>query len=56
MKQGDLLPPLLFNSTLDTIIERISGGSAGIDIAGENIAVLVFADDIILLSKDAAIV
>jgi hypothetical protein len=54
VKQGDPLSPLLFNSMLDPIIERINGGSAGINIAGENVAVLAFADDIILLSSDAA--
>jgi len=54
MKQGDLLYPL-FNSTLDPIVERINDGSAGMNIAGENIAILAFAD-IIFLSRDAATV
>jgi len=43
-------------STLDPIIEWISGGTAGIPIAGQNSAVLAFADDMILIGKEAAII
>jgi len=41
-------------STLDPIIERISDGTAGIQIAEQNIGILAFADDMILIDKDVA--
>jgi len=55
MKQGDPLSTVLFNSTLDPIIKRINDDSARINISGQNMAILGFADDMVIINKDAAI-
>jgi len=52
VKQGDPLFPLLFNVTLDPIIEAINSGTTGIGMAGNNVSNLAFADGIVLLSKN----
>ena len=52
VKQGDPLSPLLFNIIMDPIIEAINGTSQGVSLEGANVAILAFADDIVLVGKD----
>lgn len=52
VKQGDPLSSLLFNLVLDPIIEELERNTAGIKIQEENVTVLAFADDMILIGKD----
>lgn len=52
VKQGDPLSPLLFNLITDTIIEDIDKNTQGIKIQDENLAVLAFADDMVLLANN----
>ncbi|KMQ92432.1 r2 protein [Lasius niger] len=52
VKQGDSLSPLLFNLTIDPIIEDINKNTTGIKIQEENLSILAFADDVVLLAKD----
>lgn len=52
VKQGDPLSPLLFNLAMDKLIEEINEDTPGIKIGEENIAVLAFADDLVLLGRD----
>jgi len=50
--QSNPLSRLLFYVTLDPIIEAINCGTTGIDMARENVSILSFADDIVLISKN----
>lgn len=52
VKQRDPLSPLLFNLTLDSIIEDLSASTIGVRIQESNIAVLAFADDMVLLAEN----
>ncbi|XP_076230185.1 uncharacterized protein LOC143175332 [Nomia melanderi] len=52
VKQGDPLSPLLFNIMMDEIIEDISRNTKGIEINGKRVAVLAFADDLIIIGRD----
>lgn len=54
VKQGDPLSPLLFNLILDPVIENINNKTKGIQVAEDKLSILAFADDIVLISKDAA--
>lgn len=52
VKQGDPLPPLLFNLAVEPIIERINESTIGMRVGGENLAILAFADDMVLLATN----
>lgn len=52
VKQGDPLSPLLFNLAIDALIEKLEHMS-GLDMGGENLSCLAFADDLYLLASDA---
>ena len=52
VKQGDPLSPLLFNLTIDPIIGILDETTEGVKLGSENVSVLAFADDIVLLAKD----
>jgi len=52
VNQGNPISPLLFNVTLDPIIEAINSGTTGIDMARKNMSMLAFADDIVLISRN----
>jgi hypothetical protein len=52
VNQGNPLSPLLFNVILDPIIEAIDSDTTGIDMARENVSILSFANDIVLISKN----
>jgi hypothetical protein len=50
VKQGDPLSPLLFNLLMDPIIEELNAATEGLPIGDTKVAVLAFADDLILLA------
>lgn len=53
VKQGDPLSPLLFNLAIEPIIEHLSKETTGISLNNDSVAVLAFADDVVLVAKDA---
>ncbi len=52
VKQGDPLSPLLFNCALQEIFRTINCEGKGININGENLRNLRFADDVTLIAKN----
>lgn len=52
VKQGDPLSPLLFNLIMDPIINKIDEDGNGVTIGESDLAILAFADDIVVLGKD----
>ncbi len=52
MRQGDNISPKLFTACLqDAIINNINWEDKGINIDGERLSYLIFADDIVLVAK-----
>ena len=52
MRQGDNISPKLFTACLqDAIINKINWEDKGINIDGEHLSHLIFADDIVLVAK-----
>lgn len=52
VKQGDPLSSLLFNCVLESVFREIDWSKRGININGEYLSNLRFADDIVLLSNN----
>jgi len=52
LKQGNPLPPILFNLTLQKGIQSIKMLPSGIKIGTEQMNVLAYADDIVLIEKN----
>lgn len=52
VKQGDPLSPMLFNTVVDPIITNIERATKGIDLNGNNVTILAFADDLVLVGQD----
>ncbi len=50
VKQGCLLSPILFNLFLNDLIEEINAVGRGVDVNGETVNVLAYADDIVLIA------
>ncbi|KAK3103953.1 hypothetical protein FSP39_023219 [Pinctada imbricata] len=51
LKQGCILSPILFNMFINTLVRDIKALDVGIDIDGEKVAILLYADDIVLLGE-----
>ena len=51
LKQGDSLSPILFNLAMQKVIPNIQMVPGGIKIGKEQLNVLAYADDIVLLGK-----
>ena len=49
LKQGCSLSPILFNFYINDLVTRISAMGLGIDIEGENVAILLYADEAVLV-------
>ena len=54
VKQGCPLSPLLFNIVMDELIERLKKRKIGVEVGGELITVMAFADDLVLVTEDAS--
>ena len=50
VKQGGILFPFLFNIYYDDMIEECITANIGASLNGENMSVIAYADDIVLLS------
>ena len=53
VKQGDTISPTLFSIYVNDLLKDISDLKLGVEIEGENISVLAYADDIILIAPSA---
>ena len=51
LKQGDLLPPLVFNFLLEYAIRKVQETNLGLDMNGAH-QVLAYADDVNLIGDD----
>ena len=54
LKQGCNLSTILFNFYANDVVERIMSTSKGIDIEGEKVSVLLYADDLIHLAPSTS--
>ena len=52
MKQGDSLSPILFNLALQKVIQSIKMVPSGLKFGKEQLNVLAYADDIVLIGKN----
>ena len=52
VKQGDIISPLLFSMYLNDLAAGIKELNCGIEIDGHNCAILLYADDIVLLAPN----
>ena len=52
VKQGDCLSPTIFSLFVNDLVREINALELGIDVNGEKIALLLYADDIVLLSDN----
>ena len=52
LKQGDSLSPILFNLVMQKVIQHIQMVPGGIKIGKEQLNVLAYTDDIVLLGKN----
>jgi hypothetical protein len=51
VRQGDTLSPTLFSIFVNDLIMEINSAKTGIDIGDKHVSILVYADDIALISK-----
>ena len=51
LKQGDALSPILFHLALQKMIQSIKIAPSGVKIGKEQLNVLAYADDIVLIGK-----
>ena len=51
VRQGDTIPPKIFTATLEDIFKILEWGAKGVNINGEQLNNLRFADDIVLLAE-----
>ena len=51
LKQGCFLSSILFNLFINDLVELINVLNTGIDINGEEIGILLYADDAVLLAE-----
>ena len=52
VKQGDVLSTTLFAIYINSLAEKIKSMNKGINIAGHNISILLYADDIALIAEN----
>jgi hypothetical protein len=51
VRQGDTLSPLLFNIFINGIVEMVKEGGVGAALGDERVAILMFADDMVLFAE-----
>ena len=54
VKQGCPLSPLLFDLVMDELLERLQSQGIGIQVGGQQIAVMAFADDLVLVTEEVS--
>jgi len=54
VRQGDPISPMLFNAALEDIFRRLDWHDGGINIDGDHLTHLRFADDIVIISTNMA--
>ena len=52
LKQGCVLSPILFNMFINSLVTEIHALGIGVDIDGEKVAILLYADDVVLLAEN----
>ena len=52
VRQGDNVSPTLFGLFINDLSKYIKQLNKGINVRGENISVLLFADDMVLIAKN----
>ena len=52
LKQGCTLSPMLFNLYINDLAVKLDSLNKGIDIDGTNCSILLFADDIVLITDN----
>ncbi|XP_045466792.1 uncharacterized protein LOC123675477 [Harmonia axyridis] len=52
VRQGDTLSPKLFVALMESMLKRVDWGTTGVNIDGEQIGHLCFADDIVLITNN----
>ena len=52
LKQISALSPVLFNIFINSLVTDIKALDIGIDIEGERIGILLYADDIVLIAEN----
>lgn len=52
VKQGCPRSPLLFNLIIDELIEKLKRTNIDIELGGEKICCMAFADDLVLISEN----
>ena len=52
LKQGDSLSPILFNLALQKVIQSVQNVPSGIKSGKEQLNILAYADDIVLIGKN----
>lgn len=52
LKQGCVLSTVMFNIFINNLIDDIKSLNIGIDIDGEKIAILLYADDVVLMAEN----
>ena len=52
VRQGCVLSPLLFSIFINKLAKKINESGIGIDIENKKVAVLMYADDIVILAKN----
>ena len=53
VQQGCILSPTLFSIYINSMAAEVNQAGGGIDVAGRKIAILLYADDIVLISDSA---
>ena len=52
LKRGCVLSPFLFNMFINSLVTEIHALGIGLDIDGEKVAILLYADDVVLLAEN----
>ena len=53
VQQGDFLSPTLFSIFIDDLVKLLHEANYGIDMGEENLQLMMYADDIVILDSSA---